>query len=251
MKITERDKVLLVLLGVILIVALAIVLPGVGVMACRDSLSAYANDTEEIQTELDTQLEVLHNMGVRRNTENPSRAKEELEGYTKELKVEASHLVGSIMAYAEPYAVDESWVDGLEYRYGAKSDEQSKIVSYNLIENVDPVESNVNETIVMDGVTHTLPSAKRTITYTVAETAACTYEVEMTMEGYSAADLGAILLFLHNIASKGSMLITDARIGGERTVSFTLLMPNENSGITRYAQEIIEMQNEEQEEEEE
>ena len=47
------------------------------------------------------------------------------------------------------------------------------------------------------------------------------------------------------------MLITDARIGGERTVSFTLLMPNENSGITRYAQEIIEMQNEEQEEEEE
>ena len=45
MKVTERDKVLLVLLVVVLIVALAIVLPGVGVMSCREKLATYKTDT--------------------------------------------------------------------------------------------------------------------------------------------------------------------------------------------------------------
>ena len=79
MKITERDKVLLVLLGVILIVALAVVLPGVGVMSCREQLQTIGTDSEELQKELDEKLAELNAMGVTRYQEDRVKAADYLE----------------------------------------------------------------------------------------------------------------------------------------------------------------------------
>ena len=256
MKITERDKALLVLLVVILIVALAIVLPGVGVMGCRDKLAEYKTETDDLEKDLDAKRDTLRNMGVTTSMENPSGAATALEEKVWDLKAEASHLAGNVMAYAKPYALDESWVDGLEFRYGVKSDEDEKLVEYSPITNVASVDDDVDESFVIGDKSYSLPSSKRNITYTIASNADCTYEVEMTMSEYEAADLGPILLFLHNIASKGSMLITNAAIGGERTVGFTLLMPPKTQdpdghlvGIAQYAQEIAEKEAKEAEEE--
>ncbi len=246
MKITDRDKVLLVLLVVILIAALAVVLPGVGVMACREKLSAYATDTEELETDLSEKLAVLHEMGVRtQDAESVSKAKAHLEEEIFNMKVEAAHLAGNVMAYAKPYAVDESWVDGLEYRYGVNSDDDEKLVDYSAITDVDTIGGDqTDESFVIGDVTYTLPSAQREIKYTISPTANCSYKVELTIPDYSADHLGAVFLFLHNIASKGSMLITDFKCftkqQSERSVTFTLLMPPEGSGISVYAQEVRE-----------
>ncbi len=242
MKITERDKILLVLLVVILIVALAIVLPGVGVMACREKLSTYKADTEELEKELDDKLNTLRSMGVKTQyAESSSRASAALEEDIFNLKMEAAHLAGNVMAYAKPYAVDDGWIDGLEYRYGIRSEDDEKIVEYSLIEDVVGSKEKLDETFVLNDTTYTLPKATRDInSYTIARTADCSYEVEMTMENYSASELGAALLFWHNIASKGSMLITEAKFSDEKTVSFTLLMPPDGSGISDYAQEVRE-----------
>lgn len=248
MKVTERDKVLLVLLVVILIVALAIVLPGVGVMSCREKLATYKTDTEDLEKDLSDKLAILREMGVKASdAESVSKAKNSLEEEIFNMKVEASHLAGNVMAYAKPYAVDEGWIDGLEYRYGVNSDEDEKLVDYSVITDVDAVGgTQLDESFVIGDVTYTLPSARREIKYTISPTADCAYKVEMTMdeEGYSAEHLGAVMLFLRNIASKGSMLITDFKCftkqQSERSVSFTLLMPPQGSGISKYAQEVRE-----------
>ncbi len=256
MKITERDKVLLVLLGVILIVALAIVLPGVGVMGCREKIATYKTDTEELEKDLTGKLDQIHAMGVETaNAESVSKAQAGLEDKIFDMKMEAAHLAGNVMAYAKPYAVDEGWIDGLEYRYGVKSDEGEKIVDYSYIENVEVKENETDENFSIDNVNYSLPSAKREIKYTISPTANCAYNVEMTLEGYSAENLGAVLLFLHNIASKGSMLITEVKCytkdEGEKSVAFTLLMPPEGSGIQQYAQQIKEILEARESEEEE
>ena len=242
MKMTERDKVLLVLLGVILIVALAIMVPGVGVMACRDKLAEFETNDSDIQAELDQANATLKRMGVTQYQENASSAADALEEKVFDLKVEASHLAGNVMAYAKPYAVDEEWVDGLEYRYGIKSDDGEKILQYSPIEEVDAVGKQEEESFVIDGVTYTLPSAKREINYAIPVGAECYYVTEVAGADVSFADLGSLILYLHNISAKGSILVTEIRHTGNdgNRISFTLVMPPEGSGISRYAQDVKE-----------
>ena len=241
MKMTERDKVLLVLLGVILIVALAVMVPSVGVMACRDKLAEIETKDIEIQNELDQANATLKSMGVTKYQENASSAVDALSEKVFDLKVEASHLAGNVMAYAKPYAVDEEWVDGLEYRYGIKSDEGEKIMQYSPIEEVEGGKQE-EETFVIDGVTYTLPCAKREINYAVPASAECYYVTEVAGADVSFADLGSLILYLHNISSKGSILVTEVRHSGNdgNRISFTLVMPPEGSGISRYAQDVQE-----------
>ena len=248
MKVTERDKVLLVLLGVILIVALAVVMPGVGVMACRTSLSDYETKTQDLQTQLDEKVDILHSMGVTSSLDNPTRAASILKDKAFEQKKEASHLAGSVMPYAKSYAVDESWLYGLKYRYGVMSDDEEKIVDYSPIEDVTTSGGeDIEETFLIGDNTYSLPSHKREISFSISQTANCTYDVEMTMGDYSSAELGPVLLFMHNIASKGSMLITELKVGEGNSVSFTIVMPPEYKdedgnvrGIAQYAQEVAE-----------
>ena len=243
MKITERDKVLLVLLGVILIVALAIVLPGVGVMSCNDELDTLETASSELQEELDVQHERLNEMGVTSYQENATKAAEALEEDIYELKVEASHFAGNVLAYYKPYAVDIGWLDGLEYRYGVKSDESEKILVYDFIDNVSTGGSQKKDlSIRIDGVTYTLPVHERDVRSFAMGEVECEYVVDISQQEVRLREVGAFSLYLHNIASKGSMLITDAKLGAENTVSFTLLMPPEDSKLAQYEQEVLEEQ---------
>ena len=98
------------------------------------------------------------------------------------------------------------------------------------------------EAFIIDGVTYSLPSAKREINYTVPASAECYYETEIAGVDVRYDDLGSLILYLHNIASKGSILVTEVRHNGlsENKISFTLVMPPENSGIRHYAQDVLE-----------
>ena len=143
------------------------------------------------------------------------------------------------MAYAKPYAVDENWVDGLEYRYGIKSDENEKIVEYSPIADVESSDNGNNKHLVLKDKEYDLPTATREIRFTVTDTAECTYSTEYSLDEYDLEQLGATLLFLQNITSKGSMLIDELYYytTGDmpQVVNFTLLMPPEGSGISEYA----------------
>ena len=243
MKITERDKVLLVLLAVILVVALAIVLPGVGVLSCRNEIAEYENDSKELEAELDELRDQLDEMGVKKeHYERHATAKDTLDSTILSMKTEATHLMGAIMAYVDPYAQDENWIDGLEYRYGVTSSDTEKIIEYGIISDVEVVENNSDIYFELDETNYTLPSAKREIKFNIAPTANCTYQTSLVMEGYDVADIGALLLFLQHMTAKGSILITDfkyyTKTEGQHTVDFTLIMTPKDSGINEYANEI-------------
>ena len=64
MKMTQKDKVLLILLGLIVVVALVVVMPGFGVMACNDKIKESATASSEVDEELTAALTELREMGV-------------------------------------------------------------------------------------------------------------------------------------------------------------------------------------------
>ena len=250
MKVTQRDKMLLILLGVILVVALVIVLPGVGVMSCNDKIKEYEEMSGELDGELDVALAELVDMGVDAEyAERRTVARTRLETKITELKKEASRLAGNIMAYAQTYAVDEEWIDGLEYRYGVKSDDSELIVNYNKNSDVTG-EVNRDTNYTVNETIYTLKSALRTIKFTVSDTAECVYGADLLLEGYSISDMGAMLLFLQHLTSKGSLVIEKVTYDAadrSGSVNFTVLM-TATDGISKYAQEIAEAEAAAQEE---
>ena len=250
MKVTEKDKLLLIVLGVIIVVALVVVLPGFGVMSCNSKINEYKEKSAEVDGELDVALAELVDMGVdAAYAERRTVARTRLENKILELKKEASRLAGNIMAYAQTYAVDEAWIDGLEYRYGVASDESELIVKYDKNNDVTG-EVNKDTEYTVDKTIYTLKSASRSISFTVSETADCVYGAELTLEGYNADEMGAMLLFLQHLTSKGSLLISDAEYDVKEhsgSVNFIVLM-TATDGISRYAQEVAETEKEEGEE---
>ena len=253
MKMTERDKILLIFLAIILVVAIVVVLPGFGVMSCNDKVAEYKDKSADLDEELDDALAELRSMGVdplyaeRRNI-----ARERLENKIFDLKQEASRLAGNIMAYAQTYAVDEQWIDGLEYRYGVASDDSERIVSYDKTQDVTG-EANKDTEYTINDTIYTLKSARRTIQFSVTSDAQCVYGAELTLEGYRIEDMGAMLLYIQHLTSKGSLLIDNVKYDTKTntgSVSFIVLMTS-TDGISRYAQEIAEKLAEEEEGEEE
>lgn len=256
MKITQRDKMLLLLMLGLLVVAIVIVLPGVGILACNEKVDTLETEEKDLNSKITERLDELYQLGVDSNVaENSQAAMDSLEEKILELEMEAARLAGNIMAYAKPYAVDTSWVEGLEYRYGVKSDEGEKIVDYNPIVDVDSNDNGNNKYFRLGEEEYELPTASREIRYTTTESAECYYRTEYMLDEFSVDNLGATLLFLQNIASKGSILVDDVLYDTSEdrshTVTFTLLMPPEGSGISEYATIVAEKLRQMEEEEEE
>ncbi len=242
MKMTQKDKVLLILLGVILVVALVVVIPGFGIMACNDKIKEYNEQTTTLEDELTVAVAELREMGVEpAYAENFRLAKDRLEKKIMDQKQEASRLAHSIMAFAESFDVDEQWIYGLEYKNGVVSDEDSVLVSYDKFADVDRSANADHEYTVKD-TNYTLKSAERSIDFTVSEAADCYLNCQMILEGFNVNDLGALILYLQHITSKGSLLINEATYDAEAksgSIDFTAMM-TATDGISRYAQEIAE-----------
>ena len=256
MKITQRDKILLLLLLALLVVAVVIILPGVGILACNDKVDSFKTQEKALDNQISERLSELYELGVDSYVaENSASAMYALEEKILDLEKEATRLAGSVMAYAKPYAVDKSWVDGLEYRYGVRSDESEKIVDYSPIVDVESSDNGNNKYFRLGENEYDLPTASREIHYTTTDEADCVYTTEYMLDEYNVETLAATILFLQNIASKGSMLVTDLRYytneEQSHVVNFTLLMPPEGSNISEYATIVAEKLRKMAEEEEE
>ena len=137
MKITERDKILLVVLAIVLVVALAIILPGVGVMDCRSQITEVETNIEEVNGQLTAELKELREMGIT-STEaaaNVTLAINHLEDKIHQEKVEASRLADVIMPYLPGYNIEKGWLNSVRYVGMILSTEESDIIiDYNDIE---------------------------------------------------------------------------------------------------------------------
>ena len=251
MKITQRDKMLLILLAIIFVVAIAYILPGYGISAAMEKKSTYLDKLSEQKSENSEQLRELIKMGVEPNlAEKPVLANERLNKRILQLKEEASRLAGNILEYTKTYGVDEKWIDGLEYRYGMESDDSEILINYDKSQDVSgEINGEVTYEDTAKGVSYTIKSAKRSINFTVAATADCNLAVEMTAEGCNLPNMGALVLFLEHLTAKGSLLIDSVTYstkdnGG--SINFTVLM-TETDGISTYARELAALQEEEEE----
>ena len=242
MKMTQRDKVLLILLGLILVVALVVVLPGMGIMSCNEKTKEYQSKTAEMDEVLAEALTELRDMGVDvALAENFRLANDRLEKKIFDQKQEAARLAHSIMAYAESFDVDEQWIYGLEYKYATISDDENLLISYDKFLDVTRNPNSDQDYTIKDTI-YTLKSSDREIKYTVYESAETYLNCQLILEGYNVNDIAAFILFLQQITSKGSILINEATysaIDRSGKISFTALM-TATDGISRYAREIAE-----------
>lgn len=239
MKITERDKMLLVLLAIILVVALVVVLPGIGVMSCNESVASYAIKETEVDVEIDELKPQLIERGVRLSVaETRADAARLLEEDTWDLKEEAARLAGNIMAYSQTYG-SWSWPSTAVYRYGI--DDGSPLLGIE-DRSIPEVEDNVYE---LDNIEYVLKSTDITVKVAITDESDCLYPLEYILEGEEEdEEFGAVLLYLLNLTDKGSILITkvtgpaEGSFKGKWTIGFTLLM-TPTTGIDTYRQQII------------
>jgi len=267
MKMTERDKMLLILLAVILIVALAIVVPGYGVMDTREKIQKTKDSISELDGELDDQLAELMSMGVSAGAaDNPYLAQKNLETEIHKRKEEAARLPENILEYSKNFSVNDDWLRGLEYRSGYRStgyeDEEGevqddKILNISITGGQNGVE---NSDFLLGDKYIKLNFVRRTVESTVANGAECAYtpndpekdEDSMIFESYrmSSEEFGAILLYLEHLSAKGAILIDGFKTSsdsysteeGELTrnlyeISIRVMM-TDNNGISKYADEI-------------
>ena len=242
MKMTQRDKVLLIFLGLILVVALVVVLPGFGIMSCNDKIKSYQGKMGEVEDDLTAARAELREMGVETAfADNFRLAKDRLEKKIFEQKQEAARLAHSIMAFAESFDVDEQWIYGLEYKGGIKTDEDGLLITYDKYSDVDR-SPNTDEEYEVKETVYTLKSADRSINFKISESANCVLDYQMILDGYSVDDIAAFVLYIQQITSKGSILINEASydsVEESAMITFTALM-TATDGISRYAQEIAE-----------
>ena len=249
MKITERDKILLVLLAVILVVALAVILPGVGVMACNDAISEAEVQIQQLNGEIEKLKPELTSRGVTLSVaDHPTDAADLLVESTWDLKEEASRLADNIMAYT-PLDSVEGWVRSPSYRYGIVAPTEQPLVTYQFQGGGDSglSENPEDKIFVLDDMEYVLKSVNREISCTLNLNAECMYTVanDYVLESYAIEKGGALFLYLDNLASKGSLLINEIDCkelltedeSPTTTISYTLLM-TATEGISTYEQQV-------------
>lgn len=241
MKITQRDKILLVVLAIVFVVALAIVMPSVGVLDCRTELQNIATETEELNEKLAAELAELRTMGVNSSdAENVGQAKRHLDDKIKEKMEEASRLANSVMAYAETYNVDTQWINSLQYIGGVQTND----LEDRLLDFVDVTdtgkEENTAKTIIIDNAEYEITVARRSIEFSDMETPKASLDLDFTLTGMDQDHFGALILYLQQVSAKGSLHVTNVSYTTSEkkgTITMSALM-TANSDLLTYADEL-------------
>ncbi|MBP5404718.1 MAG: hypothetical protein J6Y74_02085 [Clostridia bacterium] len=241
MKITQRDKILLVVLAIVFVVALAIVMPSVGVLDCRTELQNIATATEELNEKLAAELAELREMGINSSdAENVRQAQDHLDDKTKEKMEEAARIANSIMAYAETYNVDTQWINSLQYIGGVQSNNpEDRLLDFEDVTDTNK-EENVEKVIVVGNSEYTITVAKRAIEFSDMENPKASLELDFTLTGLNQDHFGALILYLQQVAAKGSLHVTGVNyLTGEKTGTITMYaLMTANSDLLTYADEL-------------
>jgi len=241
MKITERDKLLLVVLAIILVVTLAIMMPGVGVMSCNTEIENIETQIDSINTELALELSKLREMGISQvDADNYTRAGRNLDTKILQEKEEAARYVDCILANTDSSFVDQQWVKSIQYIGAVIGSPDDKIFEYNAISDVSK-SGNETRTLIVDGAEYELTVAWRSVPLSTGENAdKYLLTLEYTIESYNENAFGALVLYLQQIAAKGSLYVTNVQYNpkeGIGTVEMYALM-TANSDLLNYKAEI-------------
>jgi len=246
MKITERDKMLLVVLVIVLVVALAFVMPTFGVMDCRSQIEDVETKIAEVNEKMSAELAELRQMGITssEDAKNVRQASDHLDKKIHDEKVEAARLADIVMPYVQDYNVEVGWLNSVRYigNVDARDQDIYDIISYDDETETGKDFDNSTGTIVIGETEYSIQYTKRVINYQDTEESHITYSLEYAFEDMNEERFGALMLYLQQTASKGSICVTKAtydamqRIG---VVEVDLIM-TANSDLLNYAIELEE-----------
>ena len=245
MKITQRDKMLLVVLVIVFIVALAIVMPGFGVLDARSEIQDTEAKITELNEKITAELKELREMGITssEDAKNVKVAIRHLDDKIHDEKVEAARLANLILPYTPGYNVEKGWLNSVKYiGLIVSTDDEDCIIDYNDIEDTQKESNNDIATIVLNETEYNLRYTNRSFTYIDTEETKISYEVEFCMEDMNEDRFSALILYLQQAAAKGSINITRAfydAAAGSGTIELEILMTS-NGDLLIYAKQLEE-----------
>jgi len=242
MKMTKRDKMLLVVLFIVLVIALLIVMPNFGIMSCKTKINDAESELADLNEKLNAELADLRKMGVNAaDAANKTQAANRLDTKIHEKKVEASRLAGIIMPYYDDFNVEKLWLDEVKYVGLIESnDPRDLVINYNDIENTDKDSPIVDATIhIGDKEQYDIKFTDRTIVLEENEASVVSYAPTYLFDSDKAKTFGEIILYLQQAAEKGSLCLTELIFGNESTIKFNLLM-TKNSELLNYSKQLEE-----------
>ena len=243
MKMTQRDKILLIILAIVFVVAIVIVAPNFGVMDCNSRIETAETKIEAINLELADQLAELRAKGISETDAlYYTIANKNLLKKIHDQKVEAARLSETIFANTESWDVDEQWLKPLKYFGAVLAGEEDELLDYNerTNEGLDKSQGTETKELTVDNAIYSLPVAYRRVTFTDTDTLKCRVELEYNAEGYDDTKFGALVLYLQQLEAKGSIQIVKVTYdvqSGEGVVEFRVLM-TENGDLVNYAGEL-------------
>lgn len=233
-KITEKDKALLIVLAIIIVVFAAVMLPNYGIKALFEKTSQIKADTSALNATNDATLATIISDGVpQRYAEDYLRAQEAMEENILHKKHQAIKLSNIICNFDKSLWVPYEWVDDIKY-FNYQLSELNLFASINYEEQTEnaentieipsenPVEGEENEEVeVMLSSMRLVVSADGLNEFGM--------ESEMIVEDVDMSSFALLLAYLAQLEQKGSILIDSYTYNpeGQSTVNISVYMPSE------------------------
>lgn len=245
-KMAQKDKIMLLILLVVVVVAISLILPTYGIFGCKDTMSELSNKTLDLDTAIEDNLKLLTDAGVSAGfATNSIGAARDLDKKIMSAKRDAANLVNSIMAYTDNFNVTE-WITGPEFRGGIKSDDAEKLIDFSELTDIESSAYEKKAYYPVNGTSsYELQHADREISFKIRTNDDCDVVLDYAMDGSTVGEIGALLVYLQQLTSKGSIRVSSLsyefgnseEAGGH--IAFEALMTATNS-LSDYAREIQE-----------
>ncbi len=246
-KMTEKDKMLLMILAIIIIIFGAVMLPSVGIKDLITSKNELAESTVEQSSVNKEILTAITDSGIGAAVaDKPANAKIALQKAILKQKYAASLIADGICSYCSSYETRIYWVDDICYLYFSVA-EDNAFASYE-----DEYTANDSfELLLTDLATNTTESGEGDLVigsrHTISlSTDSSLHQLYLTADGAVAdnyvSTYAYLLLYLRNLEQKGSIYINSYMMDGAEgtaTIEFTILMAgDENSNLRYYGAEV-------------
>jgi len=245
-KMTQRDKVLLLVLVIILIIFGAVMIPTYGIKDLITNKGTLAEKIDKQTSENLTMTQEVVESGIPAPyADKPLLAKKKLEQVILDAKYSATLIANGICSYCDSYAVRVNWLDDCNYLEYLK-DEENLFTNYE--DDYAPSETLAmtvyevgKDELVEDNNDATVYSSTHDIILkTVGVTNTILIESTGAIEENILNTYGYLLFYLRNLEKKGSIYLKSYEIDETscELQIIVLMAGDENSILSDYADEI-------------
>ncbi len=230
-KISEKDKALLIVLAIIVVVFAAIMMPKFGIKALYDQTKEIKDSTLTLMAENELKLLEIKNSGIPvRYAEDYLRARDAMEYNILIKKHEAIKIANIICNYGKSYLVPYEWTLDIRYLgYDTNDTNEFAYITYDQTQNLEDL---IVFKKVIPGQEETEDEEVPVVlsSYRIGVFPAgineFAIETEMLASNVDLSTFAQLLIYMSQMEQKGSILINSYTYNpeGDSSVSFTIYM---------------------------